>query len=161
MVSTDSSFAGPMNVQVLTTRTSASLGSWVSSHPARPSRPIITSESIRFLAHPRETIPTLIGEAEREPTGVDIKATSIRRDVPGARGARKPQCFTITHGLPANQKRRRTDRHFPRPGEDSNPRQRMRPCIGGTRLTWVIRAFALSAGVDSHQGRHYNYPWRQ
>src|SRR5690606_39886130 len=75
MVSMDSSFAGPMKAHVLTTRTSADWGSWVSSQPARAKRPIITSESTRFFAQPKETIPTLMGRVGAALEEVDIAAT--------------------------------------------------------------------------------------
>src|SRR5437899_9733583 len=58
IVSTDSCLAGSMKLQVLTTRTSASLGCWVSSWPRATSWPIITSVSTRFLGQPRLTKPT-------------------------------------------------------------------------------------------------------
>src|SRR5208282_1130752 len=58
MVSTDSCLAVSMKEQVLTTRISASSGCAVSRAPARSSRPIITSESTRFLGQPREMKPT-------------------------------------------------------------------------------------------------------
>src|SRR5262245_45494437 len=60
MVSTDSFRAGSMKVQVLTTITSASLGSLVSSYPPRRSVPSMTSLSTRFFGQPRLTMPTLI-----------------------------------------------------------------------------------------------------
>src|ERR1700761_8039748 len=59
MVSTDSCLALSMKLQVLTTRISASSGRAVRRAPARSSRPIITSESTRFLGQPREIKPTL------------------------------------------------------------------------------------------------------
>src|SRR5208337_1830781 len=58
MVSTDSCLAVSMKEQVLTTRISASSGCAVRRAPARSSRPIITSESTRFLGQPREMKPT-------------------------------------------------------------------------------------------------------
>ena len=58
MVSTDSCLAVSMKEQVLTTRISASSGWAVRRAPARSSRPIMTSESTRFLGQPRETNPT-------------------------------------------------------------------------------------------------------
>src|ERR1022692_3160405 len=65
MVSTDSCFAVSMKEQVLTTRISASSGRAVRRAPARSSRPIMISESTRFLGQPRETNPTE-GAAGRE-----------------------------------------------------------------------------------------------
>src|SRR5580698_8034654 len=59
MVSTDSCLAVSMKLQVLTTRISASSGCAVSRAPARSSRPIITSESTRFLGQPNEIKPTV------------------------------------------------------------------------------------------------------
>src|ERR1035441_10336640 len=59
MVSTDSCFAVSMKLQVLTTRISASSGWAVRRAPARSSRPIITSESTRFLGQPKEIRPTV------------------------------------------------------------------------------------------------------
>src|SRR5271157_5625060 len=61
MVSTDSCLAESMKEQVLTTRISASSGRAVRRAPARSRRPIMTSESTRFLGQPRETKPT-VGE---------------------------------------------------------------------------------------------------
>src|ERR1700690_2601415 len=58
MVSTDSCLAVSMKLQVLTTRISASSGCAVSRAPARSSKPIITSESTRFLGQPNEIKPT-------------------------------------------------------------------------------------------------------
>src|SRR5580698_2304211 len=58
MVSTDSCLAVSMKEQVLTTRVSASSGRAVRRAPARSRRPIMTSESTRFLGQPRETNPT-------------------------------------------------------------------------------------------------------
>jgi len=58
MVSTDSCLAVSMKLQVLTTRISASSGCAVRRAPARSSRPIITSESTRFLGQPNEIKPT-------------------------------------------------------------------------------------------------------
>ena len=63
MVSTDSCLAESMKLQVLTTRISASSARAVSSAPARSSRPIITSESTRFLGQPSETNP-IFGRCE-------------------------------------------------------------------------------------------------
>src|SRR5947207_406009 len=60
IASIDSCFAESMNAHVLTTRTSAPSGSRVSSCPASCARPSITSESTRFLGHPRETRPIFI-----------------------------------------------------------------------------------------------------
>src|SRR5437868_3335019 len=57
MVFTDSCLAESMKLQVLTTRISASSALKVSSPPARLSRPIMTSESTRFLGQPSETKP--------------------------------------------------------------------------------------------------------
>src|ERR1700735_2222390 len=59
MVFTDSCLAESMNEQVLTTRISASSGLLVRRAPARSSRPIITSESTRFLGQPNEIKPTV------------------------------------------------------------------------------------------------------
>ena len=58
IVSTDSCLAVSMKEQVLTTRMSASSGWAVRRAPARSSRPIITSESTRFLGQPNEIKPT-------------------------------------------------------------------------------------------------------
>src|SRR5271154_5502399 len=58
MVSTDSCLAVSMKEQVLTTRISASSGWEVRRAPARSSRPIMTSESTRFLGQPNEIKPT-------------------------------------------------------------------------------------------------------
>src|SRR5271165_5106347 len=58
IVSTDSCLAVSMKLQVLTTRISASSGWLVRRAPAWSSRPIITSESTRFLGHPNEIKPT-------------------------------------------------------------------------------------------------------
>src|SRR5580704_11937727 len=58
MVSTDSCFAVSIKLQVFTTRISASAGRAVRRAPALSSRPIITSESTRFLGQPSETKPT-------------------------------------------------------------------------------------------------------
>ena len=57
-VSMDSCLAVSMKLQVLTTRISASSGWEVRRAPARSSKPIMTSESTRFLGQPRETNPT-------------------------------------------------------------------------------------------------------
>src|ERR1700691_4000900 len=59
MVSTDSCLAVSIKEQVLTTRISASSGRAVSRAPARSSRPIMTSESTRFLGQPNEIKPTV------------------------------------------------------------------------------------------------------
>src|ERR1700691_2672206 len=59
MVSTDSCLAVSMKLQVLTTRISACSGCAVRRAPARSSRPIITSESTRFLGQPNEIKPTV------------------------------------------------------------------------------------------------------
>src|ERR1700731_3441917 len=59
MVSTDSCLAESIKLQVLTTRISASSGRAVRGAPARSSRPIITSESTRFLGQPNEIKPTV------------------------------------------------------------------------------------------------------
>src|SRR5580698_9567089 len=59
IVLTDSCLAESMKLQVLMTMISASSASGVSSAPLWWSRPIITSESTRFLGQPRETKPTL------------------------------------------------------------------------------------------------------
>ena len=58
--SIDSCLAMSMNEQVLTIRTSANSGSGVSAMPASARWPIMTSESIRFLAQPREMRPTVV-----------------------------------------------------------------------------------------------------
>src|ERR1700679_2364991 len=58
MVLTDSCLAESMKEQVLTTRISASSGCAVRRAPARSSRPIMTSESTRFLGQPNEIKPT-------------------------------------------------------------------------------------------------------
>src|ERR1700691_1856993 len=58
IVSTDSCLAVSMKEQVLTTRISAWSTCEVSRAPARSSRPIITSESTRFLGQPNEIKPT-------------------------------------------------------------------------------------------------------
>src|SRR5471030_1888517 len=58
MVLTDSCLAESMKEQVLTTRISASSGLAVRRAPARSSRPIMTSESTRFLGQPNEIKPT-------------------------------------------------------------------------------------------------------
>jgi hypothetical protein len=58
MVLTDSCLAVSMKEQVLTTRISASSGCAVRRAPARSSRPIMTSESTRFLGQPNEIKPT-------------------------------------------------------------------------------------------------------
>src|SRR5208283_4306309 len=58
MVSTDSCLAVSMKEQVFTTRISASSGCAVRRAPARSRRPIMTSESTRFLGQPREINPT-------------------------------------------------------------------------------------------------------
>src|ERR1035437_1139840 len=58
MVSIDSCLAVSMKLHVLTMRISASSGWLVSRAPARSSRPIITSESTRFLGQPNEIKPT-------------------------------------------------------------------------------------------------------
>src|ERR1700733_3172452 len=59
MVLTDSCLAESMKLQVLITMISASSARGVSSAPLWWSRPIMTSESTRFLGQPRETNPTL------------------------------------------------------------------------------------------------------
>ena len=59
IVSTDSCLAVSIKLQVFTTRISASSGRAVSRAPARSSRPIITSESTRFLGQPNEIKPTV------------------------------------------------------------------------------------------------------
>src|SRR5580700_11849710 len=59
MVSTDSCLAVSIKLHVFTTRMSASSGREVSRAPARSSRPIITSESTRFLGQPNEIKPTV------------------------------------------------------------------------------------------------------
>src|ERR1700728_1535388 len=59
MVLTDSCLAESMKEQVLTTRISASAGLLVRRAPARSSRPIMTSESTRFLGQPKEINPTV------------------------------------------------------------------------------------------------------
>src|SRR5579859_7860402 len=59
IVSTDSCLAVSMKLQVLTTRISASSGREVRRAPARSSRPIMTSESTRFLGQPNEIKPTV------------------------------------------------------------------------------------------------------
>src|SRR4051812_49557368 len=59
MVSTDSCLAVSMKEQVLTTRISASSGREVRRAPPRSRRPIMTSESNRFLGQPNETKPTV------------------------------------------------------------------------------------------------------
>src|ERR1700740_1863242 len=59
MVSTDSCLAESIKLHVLTTRISASSGCAVRRTPARSSRPIITSESTRFLGQPSEIKPTV------------------------------------------------------------------------------------------------------
>src|SRR5579862_9394299 len=59
MVSTDSCFAVSMKLQVLTTRISASSGRAVRRAPAWSRRPIMTSESTRFLGQPNEIKPTV------------------------------------------------------------------------------------------------------
>src|ERR1700691_827811 len=58
MVSTDSCLAVSMKEQVFTTRISASSGFAVRRAPARSRRPIMTSESTRFLGQPSEMNPT-------------------------------------------------------------------------------------------------------
>src|SRR5579863_8076522 len=58
IVLTDSCLAVSMKLQVLTTRISASAGFEVRRAPARSSRPIMTSESTRFLGQPNEINPT-------------------------------------------------------------------------------------------------------
>src|ERR1035441_2367793 len=58
MVSTDSCLAVSIKLHVFTTRISASSGFAVSRAPARSSKPIITSESTRFLGQPNEIKPT-------------------------------------------------------------------------------------------------------
>src|ERR1700730_800527 len=70
MVFTDSCLAESMKEQVLTTRISASSAWLVSSPPARWSRPIMTSESTRFLGQPRETKP-ILGRAGAAVAGVE------------------------------------------------------------------------------------------
>ena len=57
---TDSVFALSMNEQVLMIRTSASSASGVMIIPDCARWPIITSESMRFLAQPREMRPTVV-----------------------------------------------------------------------------------------------------
>src|SRR5258707_1063386 len=59
MVLTDSCLAESMKEQVLMTMISASSAWGVSSPPAWWRRPIMTSESTRFLGQPRETKPIL------------------------------------------------------------------------------------------------------
>src|SRR5271168_5392490 len=59
MASTDSCLAESMKEQVFTTRISASSTWLVNCAPARSSRPIITSESTRFLGQPNEIKPTV------------------------------------------------------------------------------------------------------
>src|SRR5215469_16650561 len=54
-----------MKLQVLTTRISASSGREVNRAPPRSRRPIMTSESTRFLGQPNETKPT-VGAVGRE-----------------------------------------------------------------------------------------------
>src|ERR1035438_9532383 len=58
IVSTDSCLAVSIKLQVLTMRISASSGWEVRRAPARSRRPIMTSESTRFLGQPREIKPT-------------------------------------------------------------------------------------------------------
>ena len=58
-VSIDSLVASSMNVQLLTTMTSASPGSSLSSQPAWPMRASMASLSVRFLGQPRLTKWTL------------------------------------------------------------------------------------------------------
>src|SRR5207249_6336457 len=53
IASIDSSLAGVMKLQVLTTSTSAAAGSSTSSWPRRARTPSITSLSTRFFGHPR------------------------------------------------------------------------------------------------------------
>src|SRR6266550_6567404 len=60
IVSIDSCLAESMKAHVLTTRTSAPAGSRVNSWPAACASPSITSESTRFLGHPREMRPIFI-----------------------------------------------------------------------------------------------------
>src|ERR1700677_2236032 len=59
MVLTDSCLAESMKLQVLMTMISASSARGVSSAPLWWRRPIMTSESTRFLGQPSETKPTL------------------------------------------------------------------------------------------------------
>src|SRR6185437_12602425 len=58
IVSTDSCLAVSIKLHVFTTRISASSGRVVNCAPARSSKPIITSESTRFLGQPSDTNPT-------------------------------------------------------------------------------------------------------
>src|ERR1051326_2147287 len=64
MALTDSCCAVSMNEQVLTTMMSASPAVDVISAPEDARRPIMTSESTRFLGHPRLTKPTFLRETE-------------------------------------------------------------------------------------------------
>src|SRR5436190_17293240 len=61
MVSIDSCLASSMKAQVLTITVSASSMFWTIELPCRRSSPSMTSESTRFLAQPREIIPTRRG----------------------------------------------------------------------------------------------------
>src|SRR5688572_6876280 len=64
MVSMDSCFARSMNAQVFTTSTSACAASAVISCPSFSAIPSITSESTRFLGHPKDTNPIFTGTTQ-------------------------------------------------------------------------------------------------
>src|SRR5580698_794259 len=112
MVSTDSCLAVSMKEQVLMTRISACSGCAVSRAPARSSRPIITSESTRFLGQPNEIKPTVgaVGEAVlvtlslyRElKNGAESRACSPRPPAVGQTLAIRSQQFC---GFPGPQRR--------------------------------------------------------
>src|SRR5262249_53829097 len=73
--SIDSSFAGPMNAHVLTTRTSAPSGSRTSSWPARASTPSMISESTWFFGQPS------VSRCTREPTAPSVaEVDELHRD---------------------------------------------------------------------------------
>src|SRR5271154_63241 len=91
MVSTDSCLAESMKEQVLTTRISASSRRLVRRAPARSSRPIMTSESTRFLGQPNDRKPT--DGARVGSVGVDILLTSLLYRESNLRALRA--CFSL------------------------------------------------------------------
>ena len=60
----DSCLARSMKAQVFTTSTSACDASAVISCPSFSAMPSMTSESTRFLGHPKETNPIFIGSTQ-------------------------------------------------------------------------------------------------
>src|SRR5471030_1725914 len=88
MVLTDSCLAESMKEQVFTTKISASSGLLVRRAPARSSRPIMTSESTRFLGQPNEIKHTV--DCVAAAVGVDVLLTlSLYRGIDFAAGRLK------------------------------------------------------------------------